>query len=95
LFLWSKEENQFNAREKNIKVQNSLMNIYESKINKELGISGRLWAAYNAVTEFIDHPIDYKLGDNRLLKRIWFGEGETLKTKAYLAALELIRKKTA
>ncbi len=87
-----KTESQHKAREKNIKIQNMLMNIYNSEINRKLGIRGRLWAAYNAVTEYIDHPNEYKLGDNRLLKRIWFGEGESQKARAYVIALELIKK---
>ena len=57
---------------------------------KKLNIDGTLWAAYNAVTQHIDHPIGYKLGDNKLLKRIWFGEGENIKEKAYKEAVSLI-----
>jgi phage/plasmid-like protein (TIGR03299 family) len=90
-----KTESQFKAREKNIKTQNILMSIYNSKINGMLGIRGRLWAAYNAVTEYIDHPEDYRLGENRLLKRIWFGEGEAYKARAYTVALELIKREAA
>lgn len=58
---------------------------------KAFGINDTLWAAYNAVTEHIDHPVEYKMGDNKFLKRIWFGEGEALKKKAYIAALELLK----
>jgi len=44
-------------------------------------------ASINAQTQHIDHPLDYKLGDNKLLKRIWFGDGEAIKKKAYTLAV--------
>lgn len=90
-----KTESQYKTREKNMKTQQILMNLHDSELNGLLGIRGRLWAAYNAVTYYIDHPFDYRLGDNRLLKRIWFGEGEASKARAYTAALNLLEKKAA
>ncbi len=85
-------ESQYKKREANIRIQQQLMvNFTESFGVKNFGIGGTLWAAYNAVTEFIDHPSGYKLGDNKLLKRIWFGEGESIKEKAYIEALNFIR----
>lgn len=87
-----RNEGQYKKREANIKIQHQLMvNFRESFGVKSLGIGGTLWAAYNAVTEYIDHPSVYKLGDNKLLKRIWFGEGENIKEKAYIEALQLIQ----
>ena len=47
-------------------------------------------AAYNAITQHIDHPLDYKLGGNKLLKRIWFGDGEAIKKRAYTLAVEYL-----
>lgn len=77
--------------EKNIKIREHLMNNFENATGvKELNIGGTLWAAYNAVTQYIDHPDKYKLGDNKLLKRIWFGEGEAIKKKAYLSAVRFL-----
>ena len=83
-------ESQYKVREKNINTQNLLMNIYDSEINRMLGIRGRLWAAYNAATQYIDHPFNYRFDDNHLLKRIWFGDGESQKAKAYAAAMKFI-----
>lgn len=83
-----KTENQLNKREINIKIQSRLIRNFEDGFGvKELKIGGTLWAAYNAITQHIDHPLDYKLGDNKLLKRIWFGDGEAIKKRAYTLAV--------
>lgn len=83
-----KTQSQYIKRKINVGIQNKLIRNFEEGFGvKELGIEGTLWAAYNAVTEFIDHPIDYKLGDNKLLKRIWFGDGEAVKKRAYTLAI--------
>jgi len=79
-------------REANLRAQAALLCGFENGTGvKALKIEGTLWAAYNAVTEFIDHPLDYKLGDDRLLKRIWYGEGARIKARAYHAAMELLK----
>ena len=84
-------EVQYNKRNKNISIQQRLLQNFEEGMGvKEFGIGGTLWAAYNAVTHYVDHPKDYKLGDNKLLKRIWFGEGELIKKKAYTTALQYL-----
>ncbi len=83
---------QFYKREANLRAQDELFYMFENGIGvRELKIEGTLWAAYNAVTEFIDHPKDYKLGDNRLLKRIWYGEGARIKARAFQGALDLLK----
>lgn len=85
-------EDQHKKREANIRIQEQLIiNFKESFGVKELEIGGTLWAAYNAVTEFIDHPSGYKLGDNKLVKRIWFGDGEVIKKKAYIEAVDILK----
>ncbi len=87
-----KTASQMAKRETNIGIHKKLIrNFEEGSGVKELGISGTLWAAYNAVTQYIDHPADYKLGDNKLLKRIWFGDGEAIKKKAYINALQYLK----
>lgn len=84
-------ESQFIKRKTNIDIQNQLIRNFENGFGvKGYGIENTLWAAYNAVTQYIDHPSDYKLGDNKLLKRIWFGEGEVIKKKAYKEALNIL-----
>lgn len=53
------------------------------------GVRGSLWAAYNGVTELIDHRIT-KQSIDRKLNSVWFGDGAVLKGKAYKAAMEII-----
>lgn len=85
-------KNQLIKRNVNINIQNQLVNNFEYGYGvNNYGIDSTLWAAYNAVTQYIDHPVDYKLGNNKLLKRIWFGEGEIIKKKAYKEALDLLK----
>lgn len=87
-----KNESQMITKNINSHIQARLTEIYENGLGvEELGIGGTLWAAYNAVTQYIDHPVNYKLGDNKLLKRMWFGDGENLKKKAYNLALKYIK----
>jgi hypothetical protein len=87
-----KTESQFKKRNINQNIQNQLMKNFEEGFGvMDFDIKGTLWAAYNAVTQYIDHPSDYKLGNNKLLKRIWFGEGEAIKKKAYTTAIEFLK----
>ncbi|WP_462409372.1 DUF932 domain-containing protein [Neobacillus sp. Marseille-QA0830] len=87
-----KTDSQLAKRNININIQNQLMKNFEEGFGvKELKIGGTLWAAYNAVTQYVDHPSDYKLGDKKLLKRIWFGDGEAIKKKAFIMALDSMK----
>jgi len=57
--------------------------------NKMTRVSGSLWAAFNGVTELIDHKIT-KQSNDRKLNSVWFGDGAVVKGKAYKAAVELL-----
>jgi phage/plasmid-like protein (TIGR03299 family) len=50
-------------------------------------VGGSLWAAYNAVTEFVDHYQPAGSGERRL-DSIWFGDGYLTKTRAYRVAMQ-------
>ncbi len=50
------------------------------------GVRGTLWAAYNGVTELIDHRRTQQTPDERL-KSIWFGDGCLTKARAYSIAI--------
>ena len=54
------------------------------------GIKGTLWAAYNGITEYIDHHREAKNGVDKL-NYIWFGGGHAIKAKAYNEALLLLK----
>lgn len=49
-------------------------------------VRGSLWAAYNAVTEFVDHCQPAR-SDERRLDSIWFGDGYLTKARAYRVAV--------
>jgi phage/plasmid-like protein (TIGR03299 family) len=60
------------------------------KGNQQKGVPGTLWAAYNGVTEYIDHRGGRQSGD-RHLNSIWFGEGYLVKARAYRGALDQMK----
>ena len=53
----------------------------------EVGRQGTAWGLVNAVTEYVDHWSTSKTDSHRL-QRALLGEGDTLKTAAFSAALE-------
>lgn len=53
--------------------------------NKEQGIAGSLWAAYNGVAEYIDHRSTSQSAEQRL-NSLWFGEGYFVKARAFKIA---------
>jgi phage/plasmid-like protein (TIGR03299 family) len=55
--------------------------------NQERDVRGTLWAAYNGVTEYIDHRGSRQTGDRRL-NSVWFGHGYLVKARAYTVAVE-------
>lgn len=58
--------------------------------NRMRGVEGSLWAAYNGVTELIDHRETKQSADKRL-NSIWFGDGYLAKARAFRVANEFIR----
>jgi phage/plasmid-like protein (TIGR03299 family) len=60
------------------------------KGNQEQRVRGTLWAAYNGVTEYIDHR-RVKQNEDRRLNSIWFGEGYLVKARAYRVALDQMK----
>jgi len=63
---------------------------FENGVGNNLpGVSGSLWGAFNGVTELIDHKVT-KQSHDRKLNTIWFGDGATVKSKAYKLAVEMV-----
>ncbi|MDD2899824.1 MAG: DUF932 domain-containing protein [Desulfuromonadaceae bacterium] len=58
--------------------------------NKMQGVEGTLWAAYNGVTELIDHR-QLKQTEDKRLNSIWFGNGHLTKTRAFRVANEFLK----
>jgi phage/plasmid-like protein (TIGR03299 family) len=52
------------------------------------GVTGTLWAAFNGVTEYIDHckPLKFRRSNERRLHSIWFGDGYRAKARAFRVA---------
>jgi hypothetical protein len=51
---------------------------------------GTLFGAYNAVTEYVDHYRLESKSDSTRLKSMWYGSGETIKKKAFNAAVGML-----
>ena len=54
--------------------------------NQQKGVAGTLWAAYNGVAEYIDYGRYAKAMADRQLEAIWFGDGYSIKARAYTIA---------
>lgn len=67
-------------------------NLFEGERNSGPGIRGTAWAAYNAVTEYVDHrnnPSGPARSESSRLASMWFGRGYGVKVRAYGEALKL------
>ncbi|MPM74200.1 hypothetical protein SDC9_121185 [bioreactor metagenome] len=62
----------------------------EGKGNRIKGVQGTLWAAYNGVTELLDHA--KKKNMDRHLNSIWFGEDAAIKMRAFHSAEKILKK---
>jgi phage/plasmid-like protein (TIGR03299 family) len=60
------------------------------KGNSLAGTAGTLWAAYNAVAEYIDHRKTKQTDEDRL-QSVWFGDGYHVKARAYAVAETFLR----
>jgi phage/plasmid-like protein (TIGR03299 family) len=73
---------------KQSKVMDKIQPLYEHGRGNDLpGVKGTLWAAYNAVTEYLQHERG-KDRDTRL-DSTWFGQGAALNDKALAEALKI------
>jgi len=74
--------------------QNRLWATYffeNGKGNKEKPVAGTLWAAYNSVTELVDHRRRPNQLDDRRLDSIWFGDSYFVKARAFRVAEDIVR----
>lgn len=62
--------------------------------NTGSGVAGTLWAAYNGVTEYVDHrggrTPARPVSPERRLRSMWFGTGASVKARALDEALKLL-----
>lgn len=82
-----------NSRAK--RVRETLTGIFDSGVGLDMPeIKGTTWAAFNAVTEWVDHHRPTRAANptdraSRRLESAWFGSGARLKAKAWSQALSL------
>ena len=68
---------------------------FESGAGSDMkGVRGTLWAAYNGVTEYIDHRA-MRTSPNGRLKSIWFGNGHLVKSRALTTAKSFLEMPSA
>lgn len=53
------------------------------------GVRGTAWGAYNAITEFIDHKRKVRGGEDNRIGSIWFGQGSSVKQRAFVLGARL------
>lgn len=64
--------------------------LFESGLgNRMSGVAGTLWAAYNGVTEYVDHWMPAKAGKSQHMEATCFGSGYSIKARAYHTAVRL------
>jgi len=66
--------------------------LFESPSNTVKGIGGTAWAAYNAVTEYVDHfrvVPKIRQDNTKRLSSIWLGSGAAMKRRALEVAVKL------
>lgn len=86
-------ETKDNARAE--KVRDELLRLFDEGIgHDDPAIKGTTWAAFNALSEFVDHVRPVRGTDNlgresKRLRSIWFGSGARLKKRAWTLALEM------
>lgn len=68
----------------------TLFGLYEKGMGQDMpGIRGSAWAAYNAVTEFVDHHTGTDA--RRRMESSWYGDGSKVKARAFELALEMAK----
>jgi len=91
--LYPDRENQSNSRAKNIRGE--LLRLFEDGVGQDIPeIRHSTWAAFNAVTEFVDHHRSTRGSTpeqraSRRLESAWFGSGARLKSEAWNLAFEM------
>lgn len=76
-----------------VNIREGMEECFESLSNSLPGVRGTAWAAYNSVTEWVDHKRaipKMAVDKTRRLESIWIGSGAVMKERALNIALERI-----
>lgn len=77
------------GRERVEQKRKKLAELFETGDGNQMpGVRGTLWAAYNAVTQYVDRE-SYTKRNKEPLNTIWFGAGERMKREAFGVAAEM------
>src|SRR3990167_690696 len=78
---------------RSLNVRATLLTLFEKGKGQDLkGIQHSAWAAYNAVTEYVDHcEVAGRKDPSTRLRSIWFGAGAQLKNQAFHEAVKLLK----
>jgi phage/plasmid-like protein (TIGR03299 family) len=69
--------------------RSTLRGLFETGLGADIPeIRGSYWAAYHAVTEYVDHFERATASESRQLDHIWFGTGARLKDRAFSLAID-------
>ena len=72
----------------------TLQGLYTGGMGADMpGVEGTTWAAFNAVSELVDHHVGST--EARRLESAWWGEAVKVKERAWAAGLELVAAGTA
>jgi phage/plasmid-like protein (TIGR03299 family) len=81
-----KSDDDLSTRKKNI--IDRVLWYFENGRGQDLeGVKGTWWAGYNAVTEYVNH--EFGRNNNNRMDSVWFGQNQTLMTKALDQALAM------
>ena len=91
--LAAAEEEKSRTQKRNAKILEQLVANFHDKTNTLPGIEGTAWAAYNAVSEWVDHQSTVRGKDdlakaNSRMNSIFFGAGNDKKQEAFELALQ-------
>ncbi len=79
-----------NAKRRAARQRAIMQDLFENGAGNDMpGVNGTLWAAYNGVTQYVDHRPTSASRENHL-QSVWFGEGCRLKARAYKAAVDIL-----
>jgi phage/plasmid-like protein (TIGR03299 family) len=92
--LAAAEEEQTRTQKRNTKIFEQIMENFHNEKNTLPGIKGTAWAAYNAVSEYVDWQSNVRGKDdlakaNSRMNSIFFGAGAERKAEAFELALQM------
>lgn len=70
------------------RLTSKIIPLFEESTNNLPGMKGTVWAAYNAVTEYLSHERGHS--QNTRVDALWFGDSQKLLARAHKEALAMV-----